>query len=172
MHTDAPSKTQVARDLAAFFGVIPEDYDEWQIRGFDLSHNQVWPTEDWPTVITALQEAQASGNGVIATLNLTTVENTFWGIPSGISTQVTFVYLSRLLEWEKQLPPDMQELFVPAEPEDAADPSVTIKSGPFLQFPNYPTISSGENYERGNALASMTGWTIRNNAELFRSIFA
>ena len=172
VHTDAPSKTQVARDLAAFFGVIPEDYDEWQIRGFDLSHNQVWPTEDWPTVITALQEAQASGNGVIATLNLTTVENTFWGIPSGISTQVTFVYLSRLLEWEKQLPPDMQELFVPAEPEDAADPSVTIKSGPFLQFPNYPTISSGENYERGNALASMTGWTIRNNAELFRSIFA
>lgn len=172
VYTDSPSKTQVARDLAAFFGVLPEDYDEWQIRGFDLSHNQVWSTDDWPVVITALQESQAKGNGVIATFNLTTVENKFWGIPSGIVTQVTFVYLSRLLAWEKQLPADMQELFVPADPQDAADPSITVKSGPFLQFPNYPTISAGENYERGNALASLTGWTIRNNAELFTSIFA
>jgi hypothetical protein len=86
--------------------------------------------------------------------------------------QVTFVYLSRLFEWENQLPADMVELFVPADPQEAADPSITIKSGPFLQFPNYPTISSGENYERGNALANMAGWTIRNNAELFKSIFS
>lgn len=89
VRTEPPSKSQVARDLAAFFGVIPEDYDEWQKRGFDLSHNQFWSTDDWPVVITALQAAQAEGNGVIATLNLTTVENKFWGIPSGVVTQVS-----------------------------------------------------------------------------------
>lgn len=41
VYEDPPSKTQVARDLAAFFGVVPEDYSEWEKRGFDLSHNQV-----------------------------------------------------------------------------------------------------------------------------------
>jgi hypothetical protein len=86
---DAPSKKQVARDLAAYFGVIPEDYDEWQKRGFDLSHNQVWSGDEWPVVIKALQAAQAKGGGVIATFNLTTVENKYWGIPSGIVTQVS-----------------------------------------------------------------------------------
>jgi hypothetical protein len=39
---DPPSKTQIARDLSAFFGVIPLDYADWEIRGFDLSNNQVY----------------------------------------------------------------------------------------------------------------------------------
>ena len=85
---------------------------------------------------------------------------------------MTFVYLSRLFGWEKQLPTDMRDLFVPSDPDEAADPSVTISSGPFFEFPNYPTISAVENAERGNALANLAGWTIRNNAELFKSILS
>ena len=88
------------------------------------------------------------------------------------SSQVTFVYLSRLFEWEKLLPADMRGLFVPSDPKEAADPSATISSGPFFEFPNYPTISAVENAERANALANLAGWTIRNNAELFRSVLS
>ena len=169
---DAPSKTQIARDLAAFFGVFPEDYSEWEIRGFDLSFNQVWGNEMWVPLVTALQEAQAKGSGVIVTMNLTTIENTRWGIPAGIETEVTFVYLSRLFEWEKQLPADMTQYFVPSDPTAASDASQTVDQGPFKTFPNYPTICAGENAERANALADLTGWTIRENAELFKGIFS
>lgn len=172
VYEDPPSKTQVARDLSAFFGVVPEDYSEWEKRGFDLSHNQVWSTEDWPVLVTALQEAQAKGGGVIATMNLTTVGNKWYGIPAGVVTQVTFVYLSRLFEWEAQLPEDMHDLFVPTDPQEAADPSVTVSEGPFRSFPNYPTICAGENAERANALGSIAGWTVRQHADLFRSILS
>lgn len=169
---DPPSKTQIARDLAAFFGVFPEDYAEWEVRGFDLSFNQVWGQENWVPLVTALQAAQAKGTGVVVTMPLTTIRNDRWGIPAGIETEVTFVYLSRLFEWEKQLPADMHDYFVPADPAAAADASQTIAHGPFKTFPNYPTICAGESAERANALSDMAGWTVRENAELFKSIFA
>lgn len=88
------------------------------------------------------------------------------------STQVTFVYLSRLFEWEAQLPDDMHDLFVPSDPQEAADPSVTVSEGPFRSFPNYPTICAGESAERANALASVAGWTVRQHEDLFRSILS
>jgi hypothetical protein len=168
---DPPSKTQIARDLAAFFGVFPEDYVEWEVRGFDLSFNQVWGQENWVPLVTALQAAQAKGTGVVVTMPLTTIQNDRWGIPAGIETEVTFVYLSRLFEWEKQLPSDMHDYFVPTDPAAAADASQTVADGPFKTFPNYPTICAGESAERANALADMAGWTVRENAALFKSIF-
>lgn len=41
-------------------------------------------------LVTALQEAQAKGGGVIATMNLTTVQNKRYGIPAGVVTQVRY----------------------------------------------------------------------------------
>jgi hypothetical protein len=169
---DPPSKTQIARDVGAFFGVEPEDYREWQKRGFDISHNQVWPSDQWPVLVHAMQAAQTKGNGIIATMNLTTIENERWGIDSGIETEVVFVYLGRAFNWEAKLSNEMKELFVPSDPVDALDPSKTISKGPFRSFPHYATICNFEDTERANALADLTGWTIRNNEELFKRILS
>jgi hypothetical protein len=172
--TDTPSSAQASDTLSSLFGVIPEDsmHWTWQKRSFDITKNQYFPTEDWVPVATALQAAQAEGNGIIHTVNLTTVDNSWWGIPAGFTTQVTFVYLGRLANWEAELSDEMRELLVPSDPEDAANLSVDVKSGPFRSFPHYFTAGGLEDHERANVLSDLTGWSITNNAELFKSIFS
>ena len=105
-------------------------------------------------------------------MNLTTVENTWWGIPAGITSQVTFVYLGRLKNWEAELSEDMHELLVPSDPEDEKNLAVDVDSGPFRSFPHYMTAGGLEDHERANVLSDLTGWSIKKNAELFKSIFS
>ena len=38
-----------------------------------------------------------------------------WGIEAGFATTVTFVYLSRQLQWEKKLSAEMYPLLVPSK---------------------------------------------------------
>jgi len=173
VYKDDYTGKQVTDELAAYFGVYPVgDPSFWQVRGYDYSRNQQWRTEDWFTLITQLQEAQARGNGIITTMNLTTVGNTLWNVPAGITTQVTFVCLGRALSWEAQLSAEMRALLVPADAAEAADPSKTVSSGPFKSFPHYATAGASINNEKANALADLTGWTVKRNADLFRSILA
>jgi len=169
-YTDAPLDEQVSNSLSSLFGVYENLTATWQLRSFDLSRNQMWSADDWAPVASELQEAQAQGNGIIVTKSLTTIENAWWGIPAGITSEITFVYLGRLSKWESQLSAEMKEMLVPAE--DADDLSVDIDEGPFKGFPHYLTAGGITNYERANALADLTGWTILQNSALFKSIFA
>ena len=159
-------------ELAAFFGVFPDDESFWQKRGYDYSQNHHWDTAEWYPLITELQEAQAKGGGNIVTKNLTTIGNTVWDIPAGITTEVTFVYLGRSFTWESQLTPEMQALLVPADAAAAQDASQTVDSGPFKTFPHYATAGGSINNEKANVLADLSGWVIKHNADLFRRIFA
>lgn len=168
---DPPLNEQISSDLSAFFGVFPSDVSDAEKRAFDNRKNQVFAEQDWKPVALTLQEAQAKGNGIIGTFQLTTVENEWWGIPSGITSQITVVYMGRLAGWEQELSEEMTPLLVPSDPTEAADLSSTIKEGPFRGFPHYVTAGGIENYERANVLADIAGWTILKNEELFRSIF-
>jgi len=168
--TDPPLDEQISNSLSSLFGIYENLTATWQQRSFDLSKNQMWSSSDWAQVAYELQLAQDDGNGIIITKKLTTVENQWWGIPAGITSEITFVYLGRLSKWESQLSSDMKELFVPAE--NADDLSVDIDEGPFKGFPHYLTAGGITNYERANALADITGWTILQNKELFQSIFS
>lgn len=134
--------------------------------------NQHWDTSEWYNLITQLQAAQAKGDGNIVTMNLTTIGNSIWNVPAGITTEVTFVCLGRSFTWESQLSPEMQALLVPADPAAAKDPSQTVDSGPFKTFPHYATAGGNINNEKANVLADLTGWIVKHNADLFRRIFA
>ena len=169
--TDAPSKTQIDDGFSSLFGVLPEDYVKWEQRSFDFSKDQFFSSADYAPTVLALQAAQQAGNGIIYTANLTTVQNDWWGIPAGVTAEVTFVYLGRLKNWESELSDEMRALLVPAG-EDAEDLSKTIEDGPFRHFPHYPTSGGLLNAEQANVLADMTGWLIHKNADLFKSIFA
>mmetsp|Transcript_14298 Transcript_14298/g.21406 ORF Transcript_14298/g.21406 Transcript_14298/m.21406 type:complete len:569 (-) Transcript_14298:197-1903(-) len=172
VYNDAPSKEQITDKLSAFFGVYPSDYANWEERSFDVSKIQVFSQDDWAPLVVALQEAQAAGNGIIATLNLTTVHNDWWGVPAGVKSQITFVYLGRLASWESELSEEMHDLLVPSDPAEAADLSVDVDEGPFKGFPHYMTAGGIINYERANVLSDMAGWTVLKNSELFKSIFS
>ena len=82
------------------------------------------------------------------------------------------MYLGRLSAWEAQLSPEMTSYLVPSDPADAADLSVDVDSGPFANFPHYFTTGGSINYEKSNALADLSGWSILQNADLFRSILS
>ncbi len=56
---------------------------------------QVFDRADFPIVVTALQAAQAKGDGIISTHTLTTVENTWWGVPAGLKVDITFSLLGK-----------------------------------------------------------------------------
>lgn len=169
VETDAPDANQITDALSAFWGVLPVDKYKWQDRSYEYEKDQVFASSDWVPVVQKLQAVQAAGGGIVASFNLTTIANEWWGIPAGIEQQVTIVYLGRVTKWEDQLSKTMQELCVPHNPENIAD---TISHGPFRHFPNYGTTGGGVNYERANLLADLTGYTVLNNAATFQQIFS
>jgi hypothetical protein len=114
-------------------------------------------------VVEKLQAAQASGNGAIATFDLTTIENKYWQVESGLKVKITFFLLGRVYNWEKLLPEDLKKQVVAPGPED---PSNIPKSGAFPYFPNYPTISHLHlTKARVSLLAHLTSWVAVENAE-------
>lgn len=91
---------------------------------------------------------------------------------TGITSQVTFVYLGRLSGWEAQLSTEMQGYLVPSDPDDAADLSVDVDSGPFAKFPNFYTTGGSISYEKANALADLTGWAVLQNSATFQAMLS
>jgi hypothetical protein len=125
VETDEPNEKQITNDFSCFFGVFPDkaDYE------YAYERNQVFPRDDYVSVVKALQAAQSKGNGIVATFNLTTVANEWWGIPAGFTAEVTFVMLGRAHIWESQLSSEMRALVTPTSPEAAADYSEVIDTG-------------------------------------------
>jgi hypothetical protein len=163
---------QVSDCLSSFFGVVEEYLPWYGNRSFEYEKNQVYSVQDYITVIQGLQAAQASGQGIITTQRLTTIENAWWGIPAGITSEVTFVYLGRVKNWESLLSSEMKAYLMPSDPADAADLAVDVSSGPFKHFPHYATTGGSINAAQANALADQTGWVILENAALFEQILA
>jgi len=170
VNTDPYSEDQVTDDLGAFFGALPDTEKRWSNRSFELEKNQVFATSDYAKVITALQTAQQVGKGIFATLNLTTVQNDWWGIPAGQTYEITFSYLGRLPQWEAQLNKEVYKLAVPSE--NAQDLSVDVDSGPFKNFPHFNTKGGGIDASKANLLADLTGWSLLQHADEFRRILS
>ncbi len=120
--------------------------------------NQVFAQEDFPPLVARLQAADASGNGVVVTSNLTTVANDAMGISSGVPVQVTWVYLSLADNWKAQLPESVR-----ADLDAGAD-------GPYAGFPNYSLAETSLTEQQANLLAAMTTWVVEANAAVFQSV--
>lgn len=146
-----------------YFGVMPSGQF-----GYDTSRDQVFPKADFPRVVSALQSSMAMGKGAIATTNLTTIENVWWGVRGGISVTVTWVYLSRASAWEARLPESVRKHVIPES--DPSNPQNLPKSGPFENFPHYDDITQTSlTASQANLLADMTGWIISANIDTFRA---
>jgi len=168
---DEPSGDQIDDGFQAYFGIVPPAPNKIVERSFQIEKNQVFATEDFYPVVHAMQAAQAEGRGVVHSVNLTTVENAWWGIPAGFTAEITFVYLSRLSTWEAELSEEMQSMVVP-DKGDPADMSNTISHGVFKGYPHYFTAGGLQTHQQTNLLADMSGWVIQQNKELFKRILS
>ena len=138
VENDSYSDDQITNDLSSYFGALSNNRSyNFEDRSYELTKNQIFSKSDYITVIKGLQTAQQNGKGIIATFNLTTIENQWLGITAGISTEITFSYLGRLSKWESLLSKEMYSLVVPEE--NSTDLSNVISHGPFKSFPHYFT---------------------------------
>mmetsp|Transcript_14616 Transcript_14616/g.49504 ORF Transcript_14616/g.49504 Transcript_14616/m.49504 type:complete len:565 (+) Transcript_14616:92-1786(+) len=165
-YTDDFTGSEMDASIPGFFGVIPTNRSIISQGSFDLTQNQVFPTEEFAPLVRRMQDAQAAGRGIVVRSELETVANDWWGIAAGQRVNVTWVYLSRDFGWEAQLSSEMYDLVVPADGAD--DPSVTVQGGPFHGFPHYLTSAAHMSVERANILADLCGWVVQQNIDLFR----
>ena len=66
---DEPQNDQISGWLSSYWGILPTDSKKYEEMGEDYSRNQVFSKDDWSTFVHMLQDAQETGNGIIATLN-------------------------------------------------------------------------------------------------------
>lgn len=154
--------------VPAWFGHIASDLSTVSNISYDLS-SHVFPQEDWLPLITEMQAAQASGQGIVVAMNHTTISNRKYGISGGRSVAVVWVYLGRTTSWEVQLSDTMRQLVEPAE--DPSNQANTISSGPFKKFPHYDTRLASIDFQQANLLADLCGWHIHNNQHIFKAAF-
>lgn len=164
---DPTNLDAISKDIPAFFGQLPANYDELFF-GFYYLQNQVFAKEDYYRVVLGLQEAQAKGDGIVASFNLTTVQNDWWGVPAGLEVEWTIVYTGRALNWEAQLSPEMKALIVPEV--DPENPSSLRQTGPYAGFPNWNTVDGGDmSFSEINLQANFFGWITQQHAKVFQS---
>ena len=155
--------------LSSFFGV---NFAPELLEAVDSSRDQVFAESDFIPIVMALQDSALAGNGAMVTRDLVTVENAWWGIPAGIKTKVTIVYLSRFLKWEERLPADIaRQLYVnDGTTNTQQDPSAMAPSGKFSNFPNLNTFTQlNPTIPITNLLSEMCGSLIVENADFFRA---
>jgi len=165
-YTDPLLLNSMEMAIPSFFGRIPEDITPELEREFSIYKNQVFASADFPAVALALQQAQARGNGAIASTSLITIANPFRGVPAGLKVNITWVLLSRAPNWEAQLNPQMQNFVVPV----SGGLNTTVSSGEFKSFPHYPTVAGDINFRKGNLLSNLMGWVVKQNAALFKRV--
>lgn len=85
----------------------------------------------------------------------------------GIKANITFVYLSRTLGWEQQLPSDLRKQIQPEL--DPSNPSNLIDKGTFKNFPNINTyLQVNPSVSLANMISHMCGWIVKHNQDFFR----
>lgn len=134
--------------------------------GQDFGHAQVFPRWAFPGVVDALQRAQKTGKGAVATLHLVTVANTWWGIRAGFKCAVTFVYLGRAYEWENRIA-DRRLAEQVAPNRGLQQPGALPTNGTFKDFPHVPVTQFHISASVSNMLADLSWWLVVNNRREF-----
>ena len=150
----APTPADISEEVPSFFGMALDS------AAWCFARNAVFAQADFAPVVAALQDAAAAGRGAVATVELETVANAWWGIPAGQRVTVTWCYLAAAPEWAAQLPPATA-----ARLTDAKD----AQFGP--TFPHYGTMDLALAPPQVNLLHEMCSWVVTENADAFRAAF-
>jgi hypothetical protein len=128
-----------------------------------FSHNQVFPSDQFPALLQGLAAAAGAGfttNSAIFTQRLTVIRNTWFGITGGKTVTVVWCYLNFAQRWA--------DLFA-GNPDVAALVNAARTSS---NFPHYNTLDTSLTPTEVNLLSNLTCWAVTNQAATFTELFA
>ncbi len=155
-----PSVHQLDGNFSSLFGILPHDRKQPP-----TPNNQVFRTEDLRGVVRALQAAHRSGGPAIARTRLEVQPNDWWGVDGGWTTEICWVYLENVSEWDASLQPEVAKLV-----EAGRNAAPTDKT-PYWGFPNYKTMFQGGKMQilamrpgEASLLADFTSWVAQSSS--------
>lgn len=117
----------------------------------NVANNHVFDAEGLPRLVAALQAANATGGGAVASVNVTTVANELFGIEAGRVVDLTFVYLDLPRKWVDALPDETKAAIADDMPN----------------FPQFPTITHLDlSVAEVSLLSQLNSWVVREHAAL------
>ncbi|KAH8047778.1 hypothetical protein JL721_12087 [Aureococcus anophagefferens] len=117
----------------------------------NVANNHVFDAEGLPRLVAALQAANATGSGAVASVNVTTVANELFGIEAGRVVDLTFVYLDLPRKWVDALPDETKAAIADDMPN----------------FPQFPTITHLDlSVAEVSLLSQLNSWVVREHAAL------
>ena len=117
----------------------------------NVANNHVFDAEGLPRLVAALQAANATGGGAVASVNVTTVANELFGIEAGRVVDLTFVYLDLPRKWVDALPDETKAAIADDMPS----------------FPQFPTITHLDlSVAEVSLLSQLNSWVVREHAAL------
>jgi hypothetical protein len=130
--------------FASLFGIITNDnLSPIEKRSYDFKNAHIFKKENYNTLINAMHEVEQKGDGIICTVEVETIENTWYNISAGNKIELTIFYNSLPLNWYNKL-------------DDSIKSIVDEKKLPFIST-NLAEISA----EEIHLVDSMTSWTMR-----------
>ena len=79
-------------DFAALFGVFdPNPQAEWYNRSYEIERNQVFSSDEFVPLVSAMQAAQQAGQGIVVQRQLTTVQNNWYLRHDDVQIILTFL---------------------------------------------------------------------------------
>jgi len=170
--------------IPILFGVFTRA-PQWGLEEDRVEKLQIFKRSHFVPFVQMLQTNQAKNNTAVARMNLTTVGNTYWGIPANRTIDLAMFYLSSSPEFVSQLPDDTQRELQLGD------------KGIFANFPHYKTsfqnapisfnelrrsirnsdvdlIQTGFNFfypHQIHLLSALTSWAVQRNEDLIRDMF-
>jgi hypothetical protein len=152
-----PTHTDIDGYISAYFGY--QVYNETN-NMYYLYNNQIFASEDFVPIVQGLQSQVNAGNAAVFTSTLTTIENTFMGIPAGLEVTILWDYSSIPQRWFDQLPTSIQNDLNEGD------------KGPYLDFPYYSIAHIALSTQQVNLLANLCTWVVLDNQDQFEMILS
>ena len=171
---DINTTNYVPKGVCALFGnFYCLDYIDGlvQTEPFQLKNNQIFVESDFRTLVAQLQAGYGSSGAPMAVLDLTTVENSWWGIPAGRTIKLVVMINYKWDMWQDRLPADTTVSIANGTIacEHATNNEFTNRTVCGNSFPEKMPKLYGSS-EQMNLMSQMSSAMVLENKNLFCSI--
>jgi len=136
--------------LAGLFGIINnEALNDIDLIEYDLQNMHIFKKEHYNILVQSMYEVEQKGDGIVCTVEVETIKNTWYNIPAGNKITLTLFYNSLPSNWYNQL-------------DDSIKDFVDEKNLPFIST-KIVEISP----EEIHLMDSMTTWTMQKYIDKF-----
>jgi len=141
-------------------GVVEQLYDKfgygYNTSSYYYANNQVFSKNQLLPLVRRLVDLKQRGKPAIVRAHFELQANSYWGIEGGPTVEILLVYLEKVADFEKSLPPDTK---------------AELAKGEEGLFPNFPLYKTGVGLPACdvNLLAAQGEYCVKENMNMFRS---